>query len=136
MSSKFDAIKAELDTDPLTRGYSGMTDEQAAADLNTEYRSRIKPTLSGIELRGAFDETEFAALTDGEKQMALAWASADEYDSSTDGADDRILKSIFGAGSTTRSNLATARQETVSRAVELGFGPVKVGDVQYARSLP
>lgn len=32
------AIKAELDADPLGRGYSGMTDKQAADDANTLYR--------------------------------------------------------------------------------------------------
>jgi len=31
-------IKAEIDTDPLTRGYAGMTDAQVAADLMTAYR--------------------------------------------------------------------------------------------------
>lgn len=32
------ALINELTTDPLTRGYSGMTDAQAATDLNTVYR--------------------------------------------------------------------------------------------------
>lgn len=31
-------LKSEIDSDPLTRGYSGMTDAQVAADLNTAYR--------------------------------------------------------------------------------------------------
>lgn len=32
------ALRSELDTDPLTRGYSAMDDAAAAADLNTLYR--------------------------------------------------------------------------------------------------
>ena len=32
------ALKTEINTDPLTRGYSGMTDLQIADDLNDEYR--------------------------------------------------------------------------------------------------
>lgn len=31
-------IKTEIDTDPLTRGYAPMTDQQVADDLNTLYR--------------------------------------------------------------------------------------------------
>ena len=31
-------IKAEIDADPLGRGYAGMTDQQVADDLNTAYR--------------------------------------------------------------------------------------------------
>ena len=34
----YQALATELSIDPLTRGYSGMTDLQAADDLNTEYR--------------------------------------------------------------------------------------------------
>ena len=33
------ALKIELDADPLVRGYSGMTDQQAADSLNTVNRS-------------------------------------------------------------------------------------------------
>jgi len=32
------ALKAEIDSDPLGRGYAGMTDRQVADDLNTFYR--------------------------------------------------------------------------------------------------
>jgi len=34
----FNGIKAEIDADPLTRGYAGMTDVQVADDMNTVYR--------------------------------------------------------------------------------------------------
>lgn len=40
------ALKSELDTDPLTRGYSGMSDQEAADDLNAAYRLEgSKPIL-------------------------------------------------------------------------------------------
>ena len=41
MSNDFNAIKAEIDTDPLTRGYSGMNDQAVADDLNTVYRDGV-----------------------------------------------------------------------------------------------
>ena len=36
-------LAVELSTDPLGRGYSGMTDQQAADDLNTLYRDAPAP---------------------------------------------------------------------------------------------
>jgi hypothetical protein len=33
-------IKTEIDIDPLTRGYSGMSDREIADDMNTKYRER------------------------------------------------------------------------------------------------
>jgi hypothetical protein len=37
---KYETLKIELLSDPLGRGYSGMSDQEAADDLNTAYRSR------------------------------------------------------------------------------------------------
>jgi len=34
MTTIYETIKAEIDADPLTRGYSGMTDDQVADDMN------------------------------------------------------------------------------------------------------
>jgi hypothetical protein len=38
MANRDEIIASELATDPLTRGYSGMNDEQARDDMNTDYR--------------------------------------------------------------------------------------------------
>jgi len=38
-------LSDELTNDPLTRGYAGMTDEEATTDLNTEYRDVNYPIL-------------------------------------------------------------------------------------------
>ena len=38
MANDLTTIKTELDTDPLVRGYSGMSDKAAADDMNTIYR--------------------------------------------------------------------------------------------------
>ncbi len=113
-----------------------MDDATAAASLSAVDRSRIKPTLTGIEVRSAFDEAEFAALTEARQQMALSWASAETFDSATDGPDDKIIKFLFGAASVTRSNLGAARTENISRGDEIGFGSVvKESDVAFARTL-
>lgn len=39
MAENTPVLKNEIDTDPLGRGYSGMSDVQVATDLNTEYRN-------------------------------------------------------------------------------------------------
>ena len=36
----YPALKAEIEGDPLTRGYAAMTDQEIADDMNTVYRTR------------------------------------------------------------------------------------------------
>ena len=50
-----DKLRDELTTDPLARGYSGMSDKEAADDLNTEYRTTPKATITGDEAFTATD---------------------------------------------------------------------------------
>ena len=44
------ALKSELTVDPLSRGYAGMTDAEAAIDLNTVYRERNRISMTGSEV--------------------------------------------------------------------------------------
>ncbi len=43
-------LKTELTGDRLGRGYTGMTDQQAADDLNTKYRTRNRDVMTGDEV--------------------------------------------------------------------------------------
>ena len=130
----YNALKSELDADPLTRGYSGMTDEQAADDLNTAYRSVPRASMNGDEIFAATDNAEFAGLTDHKQQLWVSFTSKDVINAYEQTNID-FLDYIFGGSSTTKTTLAGLRNEDVSRGVELGLGVVKVGDVQFARSL-
>jgi len=148
--SNIQTIKIELDGDPLTRGYAGMTDEEVSMDVNTVYRTRKEP-ISSAEL--------------------LAWSASDARlqkikNASESGADDTIKSIALAAylmitrGDTTLDlNLAdrmallnalvsygvlTADDKTaleslavvaISRGEELGIGSVRTGDVIQARSL-
>ncbi len=129
------ALKAELDTDPLTRGYAGMTDEQVVTDLNTENRTRIKDSLTGAEIYSVTDGTEFAALTDAAKAQWLALCAIESIDPNNGTPAAALTTDLFGGGSTTQGALVALREETVSRAVEIGLGNVIIGDVQNARAL-
>ena len=128
----------ELSVDELGRGYSGMTDQQAADDLNTSYRTRNRTSMSGDEIAQAADPTEYDALNNGQGNSAddqghwlilCARGSVDPFAT----ANVQLVVSIFGVGSTSVSNLNTARVESITRGDELGFGLVKVGHVQVAR---
>lgn len=124
-------LAAELTTDPLGRGYSGMDDQQAADSLNTADRTRTRATMTGSEVLNAVDSGEWAALTAEEKQ--IVWDVVHLGDINPAGIEAMLLTNVFGAGSTTITLLAAARQETVTRSEELGLGRVGVGNVTAAR---
>lgn len=134
MAINYQSLKTELISDPLGRGYSGFTDEQAMTDLNTVYRTRTVTTVPGSAIFNATDDTEYSALTDVEKDRWLALCAVLEIDVSS-GVAKALEAEIFGPGTTTRSNLSALKTEDISRAEELGFGVVKTGDVEYARAL-
>jgi len=45
------SLKTEITTDPLSRGYSGMTNLEAANDMNTAYRTKNVESVSGQEFK-------------------------------------------------------------------------------------
>lgn len=141
MSIDYAALKAELETDPLGLGYSTPVDPQdpaaAQADADilnsiTTGRTRNRTSMSGREFKDAWDQTEFLALTDAKKDILYSMASRDDLDPF--GIDAAVVQDIFPAAGATITALAAARVETVSRAVELGFGNVTYGTVQAARA--
>ena len=136
-------LKTELDADPLVRSYSGMTDQEAADDLNTAYRTRNRARLGGDEIAQAADSTEFDALDDGSanntadvKSHWLALCGRETVDPFAT-ANVQLVISIFGGGSVTVSNLNAARIESITRAQELPGvrSPVSAGQVLTARAL-
>jgi len=128
-----EALWSELSNDPLGRGYAEMTDAEAAADLNTEYRTRHKTTLTSDEMFTQTDATEFGNLSDHKQDL---WVGFCGHDIDPWGATNvDFVKWIFGDGSTTVSNLADARTEDISRAAELGLGTVKGTHVAVAREM-
>lgn len=125
-------LRSEIDSDPLGRGYSGMDDSAVAVDINTVYRTSNLSSITGDVAFAATDSTEFTGLTDSKQQLWLAFCGRDSIDP-FGSANVAFVNFIFGGGSTTISNLASLRTEDVSRAVELGIGQVRPGDVIQAR---
>jgi hypothetical protein len=123
----------EINTDPLGRGYSSMSDAEVAADLNTVYRTRNRGLMTASEVYNAVDETEFIALT--AEQKAEVWNIVHMGELDPFGLEaDRFL-AIFGGGSTTISTLGDLRVDDISRAQELGLGEIYEGYVTKARAL-
>ena len=116
-------LKDELLTDPLVRGYSGMTDPAAADDLNLIYpvspRTRNRTSMSGDQV---FQSIESQAIWDGltanQRLEFLSLCGRDLIDP-FGAANVDLVKSIFGDASATVAALATARVENISRAQEL-----------------
>jgi len=124
-------LKTELLTDPLSRGYSGMSDVAAAADLNTVYRQINKVSMTGSEVLNALDTTEVLALTDAQRQRM--WNVLHLGTINPFGMEASIFIDVFGGGSNSISALQVARKTDVSRGVELGLGNVREGEVAEAR---
>ena len=134
------SLRDELLNDPLVRGYSTMTDQEAADDINTKYRTRNRTSMSGDEIAQQAVPADYDALDDSSanntadvKSHWLALCARESIDPFAT-ANEQLVISIFGAGSQTVINLQAARIEAVSRAVELGLGEVKSRHVGYARN--
>jgi len=127
-----DKLKTEIDTDPLARGYSGMTDAEVVVSLNdTIDREVNKDSLTGTEILNSFVKADFLALTDVKKQAA--WNVIHMGTINPFGVEADVLIDAFGAGSATIIALAALRKDTVSRANELGIGKVREGNVKEVR---
>lgn len=130
------ALREELSSDPLSREYAGMTDSDAADDLNTAYRDVTRGTLSGATIFNAIVPSEFGALTDAQQRFVRDVFSLGDAVDVGPGTNARtVLLDAFGTGTTTRDNLVAAVSVTISRASELGLGSVRGTDVKLARNL-
>ncbi len=123
-------LKTELTDDTLGRGYAGMSDQAAADDLNTAYRSRDRQTMTASEVANAIDLTELTALSAEADAEVWRWLSLGTLNPF--GVEATRFTAIFGAGNTIAA-LQAARVEAITRAQELGLGTVKPGHVEEAR---
>ena len=133
----YQVLHDELVDDPLGRGYSSMTDAEAAADLNSDYRTRTRTHLSSAEIYEATDTTEFQGKTDVQKVYVRdIWGLGSDVDVQPDSKARTVYVQIFGGGSVTISNLSAVLRTDISRAEELALGSVTPGDVERARAYP
>ena len=151
----------ELNNDPLNRQYAQMSDAEAAADLNTEYRTVRRQTFAsertviwaftgseagkGEAVLQAFEAAAGDADNPNKDIYARAkrWMvpseqgvdlSLDDTRSLVDGLKPYLTNDY--SDSEAESMIAAVKglaDYTVSRAEELGLGTVRTGDVERAR---
>ena len=126
-----EVLRDELLVDPLSRGYSTMSDQEASDDLNTIYRTLDRETIETWEIFEATVKAEYGALSTADKRLyetILSMGSVNVKGGNTRAS----LAVMFGAGTTTRTNLIALQTVPVSRAEELGI-LVKPGLVEEVR---
>ena len=135
-------LRVEITTDPLSRGYASMTDEEIAISLNEENRSILTPIAStellawsapgrlfkiksAIE-NGASDEIKSIA----EAAYLLVTRDSTSLDLSLP---DRMLFLDSLVSAEDRTSLISIATQPVSRGFEVGIGFVRPGEVSQAR---
>ncbi len=151
-TQQYQDLNTELTTDPLSRGYSGMTDAQAADDLNTVYRPAEVP-VPGLEadirrfgLWTRYREKAEAKDQDGaylnsamREFMDLFYSSLNQASTRTsdsymnDLIDRMVAEGSMGAAA--GEQLKAYDNNRQSRGSEIGFGNVTDADVTVARAL-
>ena len=127
----------DLKTELTDARYDGMTDEEAADDLNTPRIERNRTSMSRSEVMQAVAPAAYNALT-GDDLVAF-WGLLSVETLNPFGVEASVIIKLFGAGSATITALAAARVETISRAEELRDGssvfpvPVRPRHVTAAR---
>ena len=121
-------LKNELITDPQTLGYSVFISSldygSVAGILNVVGGGTIDPErVTAMVLQGAVDAGEFAALTSDAKTMWLSilQAAGERGLSATNSNIRAQILNIWGAGTTTRTNLGAIQTRPASR-MEMLFG--------------
>jgi len=152
MATDMEKLRAEIANDPLSRGYSGMTDLEVLESLLEENRSRLGVLEHGLLIRTLASGGRLAKI----QRAASAWADDtkdtatsvamvalgffNQADSGLDpsqAADVALVNALVSTGtlsSDDRTALIDAATQTISRATELGLGHVRLGYVQKARA--
>lgn len=129
-------LKTEIDNDSKVLGYSGKTDQEVAALMNTVGLSNEtidRGVIDAHEIVSACVSTDLNALSDKQQAQLLFVVSAGQVNTS-----DAKIRAIFGGlfnGTQTKTNLLTLATRPASRAEVLFGEEVKYWDVARARAL-
>jgi hypothetical protein len=115
----YQAIADEIASDPLRRGYAGMTDAEVAESLNAASREVDVQSVTGQTIFEALVKSEYDALPADDKRLVQAIVG---------------METILLGSQNTRADLLALGKTIVSRARELQLGYVKPGYVQKARA--
>ena len=138
------SLKAEVTSDPLGRGYVGMTDQQVADSLNTKNRAVVRPVAPSTQrmwMAGAIHQKIATGVESGPNdtikglcRSALLMATTDDDYIRDD--HKALLDALVAAGIITQTEadaLDDKADKTITRAAELGLPLVGVEHVKKAR---
>ena len=124
-------LEDEIASDPLGRGYAVMNDNQLVTSLNTVDRSRNRTAMTSREIADIIPSGLYTALSNEKKVQFLTLLGSDSTDDLNPfGFTMNVLKDIFGPASPAVTALSNARVESISRAVEIGWGVVREKDLR------
>jgi len=123
----------EINTDPLSRGYSNMSPQEVAQDLQTEYRTRQTEVASDTLLAIAAKENAITLLeadaaddsssTQDKSKAALRMVGRSQTGINLASTTDEDLVDALMAGplsgTSVKSKIAAVGQESITRAQEL-----------------
>ena len=132
MAFNYFTLWNEINSDPLSRGYSGMSNASVAGNMNIANRSVNKTTMSSTEVINAIKISEFNNLSAASQQRI--WDTLGLGTLNPFGIETTIFTNVFGTGSSTIASLSALRVGTVSRGTEIGLGLVAEGQVIKAKS--
>lgn len=125
MADQWDALKSELLTDPLGRGYAARTDQAVADSLNAIDRTLPRTSITTVDLYEAIVQAELeATLPMQQARVDRILGLGGDIDVRAGTQARTVLASVFGAATTTRANLVAKATTAVSRAAEVGFAEV------------
>ena len=127
-------LRTEVQSDPLGRGYSGMTSAQILTDLQTINRTRNKTGLNPSEVYQNIDQTQWDGLSASEQdEVWNILHLGDPLDPF--GREATRFVAIFGAGTPTITALQALRVDNISRLNQIGIsGTVTEHQINRARS--
>ena len=122
-------LQDEKTNDPLTRGYSAMTDQQFMDSMNTADLEQERTSMSSGEIMEQISGAEFAALTAAETARVdrVLGLGADVIigPGNLHNAVQELI-AVFGGISLTIIALDAARSISITRAQELGIPAVNL----------
>ena len=120
-------LKTEIDTDPVTLGYTGKTNDEVADLLNSLSTGRTKDrgSIETWQILDATDfETDYAVLSSNQKTQYQIMISAGVVSIKSANIKNALV-AMFGAGTATRTNLIALAKEPITRAEDL-FLPIPI----------
>jgi len=133
-----------LATELADAAYTGLSDEAAADALNaidaTKFGERMvtyRAILAEVDGAGdVLDAIEAAGATNADVKWAMIGIKADGIDIGHPKTMAMVDALVAGSVLTqAQGDALKGMAPNISRATELGLGTVKVGDVQFARSI-